>query len=73
MVRVNVAPGDTVTESQSVAVVSAMKMETTLYAPFNGIVISVNAAEGDKVMPGDILVDIQKTDAVGEPQGGNYE
>jgi pyruvate carboxylase len=37
-----------------------MKMETTLFAPFDGTVKKVNVAEGDKVMPGDILVDIEK-------------
>lgn len=73
VVRVTVSPGDTVTEGQPVAVVSAMKMETTLHAPFDGVVISVNVAAGDKVAPGDILVDIQKTDAAGEPQGGAHE
>ncbi|OQX63852.1 MAG: hypothetical protein B5M56_01555 [Desulfococcus sp. 4484_241] len=60
VVRVMVNEGDTVSEGQPVAVVSAMKMETTLYAPFGGRVVSINAAEGDKVSPGDILVDIEK-------------
>ena len=45
----------------------------TLYAPFDGLVTGVNVAEGDKVMPGDILVDIQKTDEAGSPQGGDNE
>ncbi|HOS98411.1 MAG TPA: acetyl-CoA carboxylase biotin carboxyl carrier protein subunit [Deltaproteobacteria bacterium] len=40
--------------------VSAMKMETTLSAPFPGIVTRINCAEGDKVMPGQILVDIER-------------
>jgi len=39
-------------------VVSAMKMETTLQAPFSGRVARVNVAEGEKVMPGQVLVDI---------------
>ncbi len=37
-----------------------MKMETTLFAPFDGIVSKVNTKKGDKVMPADILVDIEK-------------
>jgi biotin carboxyl carrier protein len=37
-----------------------MKMETTLTAPSDGMVKTVNVAEGDKVMPGQILVDIDK-------------
>ena len=37
-----------------------MKMETTLKAPFAGKVVKVNTAEGAKVMPGEILVDIER-------------
>jgi biotin carboxyl carrier protein len=73
VVRISVSPGDAVVEGQPVAVVSAMKMETTLCAPFDGVVTRVNVAEGDKVAPGDILVDIQRTDATGEPGGGGHE
>lgn len=61
VVRVLVNVGDTVKAGQAVAVVSAMKMETTLKAPFDGTVVAVHAATGDKVAPGDILVDIEKT------------
>jgi 3-methylcrotonyl-CoA carboxylase alpha subunit len=60
VVRVMVAEGDRVEKGAGVVVVSAMKMETTLQAPFAGTVLKVNAAEGDKVMPGQILVDIEK-------------
>jgi biotin carboxyl carrier protein len=58
-VLVNV--GDTVVKGQGVVVVSAMKMETTLSAPYDGVVKDIKAAQGDKVNPGDILVDIEKT------------
>ncbi len=60
VISVVAAEGDVVEKGQAVVIVSAMKMETTLFAPFNGIVKKVNVAEGDKVMPGDILVDIEK-------------
>ena len=66
VISIAVAEGDTVTEGQAVALVSAMKMETTLYAPFDGVVTAVNVAAGDKVMPGQVLVDIDKQ-ASGEP------
>lgn len=58
VVRVMAAVGDAVEKGQGVVVVSAMKMETTLGAPYSGTVTAVNAAEGDKVMPGQILVEI---------------
>jgi biotin carboxyl carrier protein len=60
VISVAVAQGDAVKKGQAVVIVSAMKMETTLFAPFDGTVTKVNVCEGDKVMPGDILVDIKK-------------
>ncbi len=59
VVSVLVKEGDLVEKGQKVVVVSAMKMEVTLTAPFTGKVISINTAEGDKVTPGQILVDIE--------------
>jgi len=60
VVRVMVDVGDIVEKGRGVVVVAAMKMETTLNAPFSGEVTGVNAAAGDKVMPGEILVDIEE-------------
>ncbi len=37
-----------------------MKMETTLQAPYAGRVTRINAVEGEKVMPGLILMDIER-------------
>ncbi len=59
VVRLLVATGAVVEKDQPLLVVSAMKMETTLTAPFCGRVIRVNAAVGDQVMPGQILVELQ--------------
>lgn len=59
VVRVLVQAEEMVAPNQPLVVVSAMKMETTLTAPFAGRVVRVNTAEGDKVMPGDILVDLE--------------
>ena len=55
-----VAEGDVVEKGQSVIMVSAMKMEVKLQAPFKGKVLKINVAEGDKVMPGQILMDIER-------------
>ncbi len=60
VIAVGINEGDRVEKGQGVVVVSAMKMETTLVAPYDGIVTKLNAKEGDKVMPGDILVDIDE-------------
>ena len=60
VISVPVAVGDRVKKGQGVVVLSAMKMEATLTAPFDGTVTQVNVAEGESVSPGQILVDIQK-------------
>jgi len=59
VVRVLVEVGDEVDKGRPLIVVSAMKMETTLAAPYSGRVKSINAEVGAKVNPGDILVDIE--------------
>ncbi|MBF0257876.1 MAG: acetyl-CoA carboxylase biotin carboxyl carrier protein subunit [Desulfamplus sp.] len=65
VISVLIKIGDRVEKGQPLIIVSAMKMETTLFAPFEGIVSGINTKEGDKVMPADILVDIEKEE---EPQ-----
>jgi biotin carboxyl carrier protein len=63
VVRIMVLPGDVVQEGDGVVVVMAMKMEATLTAPYDGRIRKINVAVGDKVMPGQILVDIDKEEA----------
>ncbi|MFZ1984278.1 MAG: biotin/lipoyl-containing protein [Desulfatitalea sp.] len=58
VVRVLIQAGDAVAKGQPLVVLSAMKMETTLGAPFAGRVAAVNTVEGAKVMPGDLLVEL---------------
>jgi biotin carboxyl carrier protein len=60
VVRLMVAVGDSVQKGDSVIVLTAMKMETTLTSPFSGRVTAINVSAGEKVMPGKILVDIEK-------------
>ena len=59
VVKVLVEVGDVVVEGQPLVVVSAMKMEITLTAPYSGTVRGVNAAVGEQVSPGRILVEIE--------------
>jgi 3-methylcrotonyl-CoA carboxylase alpha subunit len=58
--RILVKEDEHVEQSQSVIIVSAMKMETTLCAPYNGIVKKIHVAEGDKVAAKQTLMDIEK-------------
>ncbi len=57
--KILVSAGETVEQGQGLLVVSAMKMDTTLTAPFDGVVTRINCAEGDKVTPRQVLVDIE--------------
>lgn len=61
VVRVLVERGQAIEKGQGCVVVSAMKMEITLTAPYSGIVKAVNTTAGAQVSPGEILVDIEPT------------
>ena len=54
--KVEVEPGDTVNEGDTLIVVEAMKMETVVAAPRSGTVAQVNVTVGDVVAVGDPLV-----------------
>lgn len=57
--RVDVQPGDEVDENQVLAVVEAMKMETSIVAPRAGIVDQVYIAKGDSVKAGELLITLK--------------
>jgi biotin carboxyl carrier protein len=56
VVRVLVAPGDSVTAGQGLVVVEAMKMQNELKSPIDGIVARLDAAEGASVNANQLLV-----------------
>jgi acetyl/propionyl-CoA carboxylase alpha subunit len=58
VIRVLVAPGDEVEARAPLVVLEAMKMEMPLLAPRAGRVRVVNAAEGDTVSRGQVLVEL---------------
>lgn len=68
VVRVMAQVGDRVAKGKGLVVVSAMKMEMTLTAPYSGTVRSVNVAVGEQVSPGQILVEIEP-----DPEGEEDE
>lgn len=73
VVKLLVEVGETVSLKQPLVTVSAMKMEMTLSAPYDGVVTSINAAEGENVSPGDSLIDIKEQPADEDPKGGTDE
>ncbi|MCH1919991.1 sodium-extruding oxaloacetate decarboxylase subunit alpha [Shewanella sp. A3A] len=58
VVDVLVSVGDSVTAGQSLLVTEAMKMESEVAAPIAGKVAAVHVTKGDRITPGDVLVEI---------------
>jgi pyruvate carboxylase subunit B len=58
IVRVTVAPGDTVQAGQGLVVMEAMKMENELRAPSAGTVSAVRVGPGTAVEKGTVLVEL---------------
>lgn len=42
------------------AITEAMKMETTVQAPFNGIVRKLYVKDGDAIQTGDLLIELEQ-------------
>ncbi|MBW4935264.1 sodium-extruding oxaloacetate decarboxylase subunit alpha [Marinobacter sp. F4206] len=59
IVDVLVKEGDQVSAGDPVLIIEAMKMETEVKATIGGTVKSVAIAKGDRVVPGEVLVDIE--------------
>jgi biotin carboxyl carrier protein len=53
-----VGEGDPVTARQALLVLEAMKMETPLVSPYEGVVRRVHVREGDRVAGGALLVEL---------------
>ncbi|SEI85791.1 pyruvate carboxylase subunit B [Azotobacter beijerinckii] len=58
IVDVLVKEGDTVKAGQPILITEAMKMETEVQAPIGGTVKAIHVAKGDRVNPGELLVEI---------------
>ena len=59
IVAINVKPGDTVEENQVLAVIEAMKMETSVVGRMAGTVDQVLIKEGGSVKAGELLITIK--------------
>ena len=59
IIDVLVAPGDTVSAGQAVLVTEAMKMESEVHANIAGIIKAVHVTKGDRVTPGETLIEIE--------------
>ncbi|OHS38843.1 pyruvate carboxylase [Staphylococcus sp. HMSC62B09] len=60
--EVKVTVGEEVKVNQPLLITEAMKMETTIQAPFNGTIKQVTVVNGDAIATGDLLIEIEKAD-----------
>jgi biotin carboxyl carrier protein len=60
VIRVLVAEGDEVRQRQPLVVLEAMKMETPLVSPYEGVVRRLQVGEGDQVAGGAVLVELEE-------------
>jgi acetyl/propionyl-CoA carboxylase alpha subunit len=60
VIRILVAPGDSVQPRQALVVLEAMKMETPLASPYEATVRAIHVAEGDRVAGGQVLVELEE-------------
>lgn len=58
--KVKASIGDETRANQPLLIIRAIKMETTIRAPFDGIIKQVNVANGDAITTGDSLVEVEK-------------
>ncbi|HCS29458.1 MAG TPA: oxaloacetate decarboxylase subunit alpha [Spongiibacteraceae bacterium] len=58
IVEVLVAVGDTISAGQPVLVTEAMKMEAEVQSTIDGVVSAIHVKKGDRVTPGEVLVEI---------------
>ena len=55
IIRVNIEPNAHVVEDLEVLVIEAMKMETPIYAPCDGVIEKMFKKEGDEVEEDDLI------------------
>jgi len=58
VIKVLVAEGDTVSKGETVMVLEAMKMETSVSMPADGVIKALHAEVGEQVRAGDLFVEV---------------
>jgi pyruvate carboxylase len=60
VIKVMVNKGDKIAQGAHLMITEAMKMETTVQAPFSGIVKEIHVSSGEGIQTGDLLIELQK-------------
>ncbi|WP_121664926.1 pyruvate carboxylase [Metabacillus litoralis] len=60
VIKVLVEKGEKVNKGDHLIITEAMKMETTVQAPFTGVVKDIHVSNGEGIQSGDLLIEISK-------------
>lgn len=60
VIKLMVSKGDRVNQGDHLMITEAMKMETTVQAPFSGVVKELYVQNGEAITPNDLLIEIEK-------------
>lgn len=60
VIKVVVEKGETVQKGDHLIITEAMKMETTVQAPFTGIIKDIHVSNGEAILTGDLLIEMAK-------------
>ncbi|HHW38744.1 MAG TPA: pyruvate carboxylase [Bacillales bacterium] len=60
VIKVLVEQGEKVAKGDHLVITEAMKMETTVQAPFDGAVKSIHIQNGEAILAGDLLIELEK-------------
>jgi pyruvate carboxylase len=61
VIKVLVEKGEKVGKGDHLIITEAMKMETTVQAPFSGIVKDIYVSNGDSILTGDLLIELDRS------------
>jgi acetyl-CoA carboxylase biotin carboxyl carrier protein len=58
IIRLDIEPGTSIEQDTEIMVIEAMKMETIVYAPCDGVIEKVIKKPGDEVEEGDLIATV---------------
>ncbi len=59
VLKVATSPGTKVRRGEHLLITEAMKMETTIQAPYDGVIKTLYVDAGDTIAPGDLLIELE--------------
>ncbi|MFB4475674.1 biotin/lipoyl-containing protein, partial [Oceanobacillus caeni] len=59
VLEVNCSKGDHVDKGDNLLTTEAMKMETTIQAPFRGVIKEIHVGKGDSIAVDDLLIEFE--------------